>query len=92
MLRICWVCGVMGSVAVKGWPAMSEMLGFSRTVVEKIRISISEVESAHGSTRGSLVRSRGKWSARWPVKDRTVAEVAKSYDLVPQTVGSWVKK
>ena len=26
------------------------------------------------------------------MKDRTVAEVAKSYDLVPQTVGSWVKK
>lgn len=25
-------------------------------------------------------------------KDRTIAEVAKSYDLVPQTVGNWVKK
>ena len=69
-----------------------EVLGVSRTVVEKICISGSEVGSAHGSTRGSLVRSRGKWSARWPVKDRTVAEVAKSYDLVPQTVGNWVKK
>ena len=91
-MRICWVCGVMGAVAVKGWPAMSEMLGFSRTVVEKFCISGSEVGSAHGSTRGSVVCSRSKWSARWPVKDRTVAEVAKSYDLVPQTVGNWVKK
>lgn len=26
------------------------------------------------------------------MKDRTIAEVAKSYDLVPQTVGSRVKK
>ena len=26
------------------------------------------------------------------VKDRTIAEVARSYGLVPQTVGSWVKK
>ena len=26
------------------------------------------------------------------MKDRTVAEVAKSYDLVPQTVGNWVKQ
>ena len=25
-------------------------------------------------------------------KDRTIAEVARSYGLVPQTVGSWVKK
>ncbi|MCZ0857373.1 transposase [Actinomyces israelii] len=25
-------------------------------------------------------------------KDRTIAEVARSYDLVPQTVGNWVKK
>ena len=26
------------------------------------------------------------------MKDRTVAEVAKSYDLVPQTVGNWAKQ
>ena len=25
-------------------------------------------------------------------KDRTIAEVARSYGLVPQTVGNWVKK
>lgn len=25
-------------------------------------------------------------------KDRTIAEVARSYDLVPQTVGNWVRK
>ena len=25
-------------------------------------------------------------------KDRSIAEVAKSYDVVPQTVGNWVKK
>ncbi|MCR2052596.1 transposase [Actinomyces bowdenii] len=25
-------------------------------------------------------------------KERTIAEVARSYDLVPQTVGNWVRK
>ena len=42
--------------------------------------------------RDILRSSRSRWCVRWPVKDRTIASVAASYDLVAQTVGNWVAR
>ena len=54
--------------------------------MEKIRLSRNEAGIGSWQHGGSTVISKRKWSARWPVKDCSIAEVAKSYDLVPQTV------